>query len=72
MHGFSLPSSTIKEEVANEEVSDDVPLDSQMPEESQSDVPEAFVVTGDFSVFYFWVMHFRNITSSYIVQKSFH
>ncbi|KAL8549370.1 hypothetical protein ACS0TY_008269 [Phlomoides rotata] len=44
LHGSSVPSSTIKEEVGSEEVSDDVPLDSQMPEESQSDVSEEFVV----------------------------
>lgn len=50
-----MPSSTIKEEIGSEEVSDDVPLGSQMPEESLSDVPEAIVVAGDFSVVSFSV-----------------
>ncbi|KAL8471483.1 hypothetical protein ACS0TY_028941 [Phlomoides rotata] len=45
LHGLSLPS-TIKEEDGSEEVRDDVPLDSQMPEERQRDVSEKFMVTG--------------------------
>ncbi|XP_057810107.1 uncharacterized protein LOC131024613 [Salvia miltiorrhiza] len=47
LHGFSVPSLTIKDETGIEEVrNDDVPfVESQMPEETLADASDAFVVT---------------------------
>lgn len=46
-----MPSLSIKHDIGSEEVSYDVLLgDSQMPEESLSDVSDAFVASGDFNV----------------------
>ncbi|KAK6116376.1 hypothetical protein DH2020_049838 [Rehmannia glutinosa] len=52
LHGFSVPSSTVQDDIESEEVSYDVLIEDarEVPEENLDDVSDAFVAKGDFDM----------------------